>query len=67
MQIECPKLCVNLSYSLCTVRQAKNAIDNNYKLETASIAEPLQNRQHAQNPLMLSTLSVVTIEIVISI
>ena len=26
------------------------------KLETASIAEPLQNRQHAQNPVMLSAL-----------
>jgi len=24
--------------------------DKNSKLETVSIAEPLQNRQHAQNP-----------------
>jgi len=27
-----------------------------YKLQTVSIAEPMQNRQHAQNHLMLSTL-----------
>jgi len=28
------------------------------QLETVSIAEPLQNRQHAQKPLMLSTVGV---------
>ena len=39
------------------IRRGKNQeeeTNHSYKLETVSIAEPLQNRQHA--PLMLSTL-----------
>jgi len=31
-------------------------MEEKQKLETASIAKPLQNQQHAQNPLMLSTI-----------
>jgi len=58
--------CVGLFICVCTcTRQQQNIHDNytvqnmhdNYtvsqktlKLETVSIAEPLQNRQHAQNP-----------------
>ena len=37
-----------------TVLQLTQLVDNKFQLETVSIAEPMQNRQHA--PLMLSTL-----------
>ena len=45
--------CHNIAYSIPRQSIVKTKLS---KLESVSIAESLQNRQHAQNPLMLSTL-----------
>ena len=46
--------CLELYFKRNKVHKVQKSTSQKVKLETVSIAEPLQNRQHA--PLMLSTL-----------